>query len=129
MRSKEIARAGCAACGIVWMMAGCAPPAAQAGLPATVAATTRPAEARVGIDNFAYSPAVLTVPVGTTVVWVNHDDVPHTVTSEGPAGKRVLNSKAMDTDDTFSFRFTQAGDFPYFCAVHPHMRARVVVVK
>jgi plastocyanin len=120
MGPRKIVRAS-GACSLVCAMAGCV--VARAGAPP---ATTRPAEVRVGIDNFAYTPPVVTVAVGTTVVWVNHDDVPHTVTSEGQ-GKRVLSSKALDTDDTFSFTFTRAGEYPYFCAVHPHMRARVIV--
>jgi plastocyanin len=76
----------------------------------------------VTIDNFTFTPAELTVKVGTTVTWKNHDDIPHTVTS---AGK--FRSKALDTDDSFSFTFTTAGDYEYFCSLHPHMTGLIKV--
>ena len=76
----------------------------------------------VTIDNFTFAPAELTVKVGTTVTWKNHDDIPHTVTS---AGK--FRSKALDTDDSFSFTFTTAGDYQYFCSLHPHMTGMIKV--
>jgi amicyanin len=81
--------------------------------------------ARVAIDNFTFDPPELTVPVGATVTWVNRDDVPHTATST--ARPRAFDSGALDTDDTFSFRFTAPGTFDYFCAVHPRMTGRVIV--
>ena len=61
------------------------------------------------IDNFTFTPAELTVKVGTTVTWTNHDDIPHTVVA---AGK--FRSKALDTDDTYSFTFTTAGQLRVF---------------
>jgi len=67
------------------------------------------ADTAVTIDNFTFSPAELTVKVGTTVTWTNHDDIPHTVVS---AGK--FRSKAMDTDNSFSFTFTDAGEYKFF---------------
>jgi plastocyanin len=76
----------------------------------------------VTIDNFTFAPAELTVKVGTTVTWKNHDDIPHTVTS---AGK--FRSKALDTDDSFSFTFTTAGEYKYFCSLHPHMTGMIKV--
>ena len=60
---------------------------------------------------------------GDTVTWVNHDDIPHTVTSK----TALFRSKAMDTDDKFSFTFATPGSFPYFCALHPHMTGTIVV--
>ncbi len=78
--------------------------------------------ANVTIDNFTFEPAQLTVKVGTTVTWKNHDDIPHTIVS---AGK--FKSKAMDTDDSFSFTFTAAGDYKYFCSLHPHMTGMIKV--
>ncbi|MDE2068963.1 MAG: cupredoxin family copper-binding protein [Bradyrhizobium sp.] len=77
---------------------------------------------KVTIDNFTFAPAQLKVKVGDTVTWSNHDDIPHTVVS---AGK--FRSKAMDTDDTFSFTFTAAGEYPYFCSLHPHMTGTIKV--
>ena len=77
---------------------------------------------KVTIDNFTFSPAELKVKVGDTITWTNHDDIPHTVVS---AGK--FRSKAMDTDNDFSFTFTSAGDYKYFCSLHPHMTGMIKV--
>lgn len=77
----------------------------------------------VTIDNFTYSPATLTVPRGTTVTWINHDDIPHTATSD----HKVFASDALDTDESFSFQFKTPGTYPYHCALHPHMTAKVIV--
>jgi plastocyanin len=81
------------------------------------------ANAEVKIDNFSFGPQSLTISVGTTVVWTNRDDIPHTVVStEG-----VFKSKVRDTDENFSYTFTKAGTYPYFCSVHPKMTGKVVV--
>ena len=82
-----------------------------------------PASQQVKIDNFSFSPQQLTVAVGTTVVWVNNDDVPHTVVGS----HQEFKSKALDTDDKFSFTFTKSGTFDYFCSVHPMMTGKIVV--
>ena len=87
------------------------------------ARSARAADTEVGIDNFVYNPQQITVKAGTTVTWTNRDDIPHTVTSK----TGVFRSKALDTDDTFSFTFATAGTFPYFCALHPHMTGTIVV--
>ena len=84
--------------------------------------SARAEEIKVTIDNFTFSPAELKVKVGDTVTWTNHDDIPHTVVS---AGK--FRSKTMDTDDKFSFTFTSAGDYKYFCSLHPHMTGMIKV--
>jgi plastocyanin len=80
---------------------------------------------QVSIDNFSFSPETLTVPAGTKVTWVNHDDVPHTATSN--AKPRAFDSGALDTDQKFSYVFAAPGTYPYFCAVHPHMTGQIVV--
>lgn len=77
----------------------------------------------VKIDNFTFSPPTLTVPAGTTVMWKNDDDIPHTVTSTTKAFK----SQALDTDDTFSFTFATPGVYEYFCSLHPRMTGKIVV--
>ena len=77
----------------------------------------------ITIDNFTFTPKELTVPVGTTVKWVNHDDIPHTIVEK----KTTFRSKALDTDDSYSFTFTSAGTFDYFCGLHPHMVGQVIV--
>ena len=80
-------------------------------------------ETGVAIDNFSFSPATVTVAVGTTVRWTNRDDIPHTVVSEDKAFK----SKALDTEDQFTYTFTKAGTYSYFCSLHPKMTGKVVV--
>jgi plastocyanin len=77
----------------------------------------------ITIDNFTFSPKELTVAVGTTVKWVNHDDIPHTVVEK----KTTFRSKALDTDDSYSYTFTSAGAFDYFCGLHPHMVGQIIV--
>jgi plastocyanin len=79
-------------------------------------------DTKITIDNFTFSPAQLTIKVGTTVTWKNQDDIPHTIVS---AGK--FKSKALDTDDSYSFTFTAAGDYTYFCSLHPHMTGTIKV--
>jgi plastocyanin len=80
---------------------------------------------KVSIANFIYEPKELVVMAGTTVIWVNADDVPHTVTST--ASPPNFDSKTLDTDDKFSFTFKAAGAFDYFCKVHPNMTGKVLV--
>jgi plastocyanin len=77
----------------------------------------------VKIDNFTFAPGSVSVPVGTTVRWTNHDDIPHTVVSDDKAFK----SKVLDTDEEFTYTFTKPGTYSYFCSIHPKMTAKVVV--
>src|SRR6202051_1994976 len=77
----------------------------------------------VTIDNFTFTAPELTVAVGTTVKWVNHDDIPHNVVDKNKA----FRSKALDTDDSYSFTFASAGTFDYFCGLHPHMVGKIIV--
>jgi Icc protein len=79
--------------------------------------------ARVTIDNFRFEPQSLTAPVGATVTWTNHDDIPHTVVST----RKQFASSALDTDERFSYRFTAPGVYPYYCSVHPMMTGTVIV--
>jgi plastocyanin len=82
-----------------------------------------PASAEVKIDNFSFGPQTLTVAVGTEVVWVNRDDIPHTVVS----ADGVFKSKVRDTDEKFSYKFTKSGTYPYYCSLHPKMTGKIVV--
>ncbi|MGE5323558.1 MAG: cupredoxin family copper-binding protein [Actinomycetota bacterium] len=77
----------------------------------------------IKIDNFSFSPSNVTVPAGTQVRWVNRDDIPHTVANEDG----LFKSKALDTDDQFTYTFTKPGTYRYFCSLHPKMTATVVV--
>lgn len=96
---------------------------AGAGAVLTTAASAAPAGATVSIDNFTFSPPTITVVAGSTVTWVNRDDIPHTVV----ASDKAFKSKVMDTDEKFSFTFTRPGEYAYFCSLHPHMVGKVVV--
>ncbi len=93
--------------------------------PAKLVASDQPsaAVADVKIDNFSFAPETLNVTVGTTVTWTNRDDIPHTVVSTDG----IFKSKVRDTDEKFSYTFTKAGTYPYFCSVHPKMTGTVVV--
>jgi plastocyanin len=88
-------------------------------------AQEKPPAAEVKIDNFSFGPVTLTVPVGTTVTWINRDDIPHTVVSTDDP--KTFKSKVLDTDEKFSFTFSKAGTYPYFCSVHPKMTGKVIV--
>jgi plastocyanin len=95
-----------------------------AGSP-SVTANDQPdaATVEVKIDNFSFGPQTVTVPVGATVTWTNRDDIPHTVVSTDG----VFKSKVRDTDEKFSYTFTKAGTYPYYCTIHPKMTGQVVV--
>jgi amicyanin len=88
-----------------------------------VAAPARAADTAVKIANFTFDPPQITVKSGTTVVWTNDDDIPHTVMSTTKAFK----SQALDTSDKFAFTFTAPGTYKYFCSLHPHMTGTIVV--
>jgi len=87
------------------------------------AAQSKPAPVEITIDNFSFSPAELKVPVGTTVTWTNRDDIPHTVVNTDKAFK----SKVLDTEEKYSFTFSAAGTYPYFCSIHPKMTGKIIV--
>ena len=94
-------------------------------LPALHAAAPVPATVEVGIAKFAYGPKEITVQPGTKVVWTNHDETPHTVTSKDSS----FASKGLDTDDKYEHTFATEGDFTYICTVHPFMTGVVHVRK
>ena len=77
----------------------------------------------VQVDNFTFSPGTLTVSVNSAVTWVNKDDIPHVIASNGG----LFKSKALDTDQKFSYTFTKAGTYPYYCTIHPKMEGKIVV--
>jgi plastocyanin len=98
---------------------------AAAGKVSTVHAQTATSTgSEVKIDNFTFAPKDLTIPAGTVVRWINRDDIPHTVVSDD---KTTFKSKALDTDDSFSYTFTKPGTYSYFCSIHPKMTAKVIV--
>ncbi|AQH01022.1 hypothetical protein A9R05_19280 [Burkholderia sp. KK1] len=96
-------------------------PAACAQEPAQqIAAVNAPT---VSIDNFAFNQATITVPAGTKVTWVNHDDMLHTIADEGKSFK----SDPLDNGESYSHVFDKPGTYKYFCSLHPHMTGTVVV--
>lgn len=99
------------------------PPAALATIPSTATPIVAATGPSVTIDNFNFVSAALTVTAGTTVVWTNRDDVPHTVTSSD----KSFDSGPVQTDGQFSFTFATLGTYTYFCAIHPFMNGKVIV--
>jgi len=83
----------------------------------------KPATTTVTIDNFRFTPASMSVKAGTTVRWTNRDDIPHTIVADDQSFK----SKALDTDDGFSYTFSKPGTYSYFCSLHPKMTGKIVV--
>jgi plastocyanin len=80
-------------------------------------------QAKVPIKDFMYQTTSLTVKSGTTVTWANNDDEPHTIISD----TGVFRSSALDTNETFSYKFDKPGVYPYHCSIHPRMVATIVV--
>jgi plastocyanin len=94
---------------------------------ATTGSAAAPPEVTVKIDNFTFSPAEIAVATGTTVVWENQDDIPHTVTGADADAPRLFRSDPLDTGEHFAYRFDHQGRFAYFCSLHAHMQGVVVV--
>jgi amicyanin len=103
--------------------------ALPAAIPSGTAMTTPPSNSAAGgsavvvIENFAYSPPTLTVPVGTTVTWTNKDSVGHTVTTR----TSLFDSGLLSKGQTFSYTFNQKGTYDYYCTVHPYMAGKIIV--
>jgi plastocyanin len=96
-------------------------PATSASVPPAVPAGV----AEVGIVNFKFMPATVTIKVGGTVGWTNHDHIGHTVSFAGPG----INSKVLQHNDRFSHAFDAPGTFTYICSIHPFMHGTVVVTS
>jgi len=108
------------AVGVAALLAAALPELTAAGAAAVTAAAS---SATVDIDNFAFTPAALTVTAGTTVTWKNEDDSPHRIGDKNGTFK----SAALDTDDSFSHTFAAPGEYPYICTIHPYMVGTVIV--
>ena len=111
MRQKWI---GCLVAAAVWMISS-----GLVAVPVTRQADTQ----QIVVDNFTFTPATISVPVGSTITWTNRDDIPHTVVST----EQRFKSQAIDTDQEYSHRFDTAGTYKYFCSIHPKMTAQIVV--
>jgi plastocyanin len=81
------------------------------------------AAGRVVIKNFMFAPVALTVKAGSVVSWINQDNEPHTVASD--AG--VFRSGALDTNESFSFKFDKPGTYRFLCSIHPYMVGTITV--
>ena len=75
------------------------------------------------IDNFSFTPAMTSVAAGTTISWMNHDDIPHKVVST----EQKFKSPVLDTGEQFSYRFDAPGTYKYFCSIHPRMTGQIIV--
>ena len=109
---------------VALMMLGAAVSGTMVAAPKAGAADPSP-DATVTIDNFTFAPQALKVSPGTRVIWINRDDIPHTIVSSN--GPRAFKSPPLDTDEKFSMRFDQRGEYRYFCSIHPMMTATIVV--
>jgi amicyanin len=103
---------------------------ALAGAAAVVTGTVRAADTppvvKVDIFNYKFDPETVTVKAGTTVVWTNKDEIPHTVAS---SDKSFPGSPGLDTGDSYSYTFTKAGSYDYYCTLHPFMKGKVIVTS
>lgn len=128
-----LAKHSAAALAAAALLAGCSAsrPAtgSTTGMPMTSMSASAPAAPvsgnQVTIDGFAFAPATLTVPVGTTVTWTNRDEEPHTVA----ASDGSFHSSGMGTGATFTHTFAEPGTFDYVCSIHPMMHGTVVVTR
>jgi plastocyanin len=118
MLSMKAARLG--ATGVIALFFAAAVETPSAGETAIKVAVN---PAAIHIDNFSYSPPTLIVAPGTTVTWTNNDDDAHTVVEKD----RKFKSAALDTGETFSQTFSAAGEYEYFCSLHPRMVGKIVV--
>lgn len=80
----------------------------------------------VTIKDYAFSPAAITVKVGTKVTWTNQDAVGHTVTADSGTGP---DSQLLDQGQSYSYTFSKAGTYTYHCAPHPYMKGTVIVTE
>lgn len=76
---------------------------------------------KIAISNFAFNPAKMTIPVGTTITWTNNDYVKHDVTFKNFA------SKELSQGETYSHKFDTKGTYSYICEVHPSMTGEITV--
>lgn len=85
-------------------------------------AEEEPAELTVSIRGFAFHPAEMTVKQGETITWTNEDSVPHTVKFG-----EDFKSQTLMRGNKFQYTFTEPGEYPYICGIHPSMQGKVIV--
>jgi plastocyanin len=89
----------------------------------TAVAADSPDHAQIVIKDFMFTPMAATIKAGTTVTWTNKDDEPHTVTSD----TSLFRSGALDTGETFTFKFDHPGTYHFICSIHKYMVGTIVV--
>ena len=87
------------------------------------AASEAAAADKIEVKDFMFSPTTLTIEAGAQVSWVNKDDEPHTVVSD----TGLFRSGALDTDESFSFKFVKPGTYRFTCSIHPRMVGTIIV--
>jgi plastocyanin len=97
---------------------------AALGAHPTIASAT-PAQSTVDITKFAFTPTEITITPGAKIIWINHDETPHSVAGDD----KSFASKGLDTEDKFEHTFASEGDFVYSCTLHPFMKGVVHVRK
>jgi plastocyanin len=107
----------------VLVVAGCSSSEVATTTPPAPATTGGPNQYRVVMESFAFTPAELTVPVGATVTWVNRHAANHDVVADDG----TFASPLFGTGETYSFTFTESGQYPYRCSIHPSMRGTIIV--
>ena len=117
-RSLAVPTAIATACLLMWAIMH---PANAENVATVLGVALKPVE--ISIDNFTFTPPEVTITSGTTVKWVNHDDIPHAVAEKSIA----FRSPPLDTGEGFSHVFETAGEVQYFCSLHPHMVGRIIV--
>lgn len=117
MKLSSISRAACASVMFALCVVAMSCGAADVAL-------TKSKNYQVVIQNFAFEPKTITVPVGARVVWINRDEEPHVVTS---AGSLFTSSKALDTSDSYAVMFSKPGTYAYYCSIHPMMVGTIIV--
>ena len=113
-------------------VSGCAgnSPLSQNPVTPTTTPIELPATPTVNIQNFAFTPAVIPVPAGTTVTWVNLDTTDHAIVSDAQgttAQGALFTSSSLPKGASYSFKFATPGTYPYHCSIHPSMKGTVVV--
>lgn len=94
----------------------------------TSANATDTKDSSVEIKNHAYSPATITVKVGTTVTWTNQDGVRHDVVATN-ASADAPSSELLARGESYSFTFNKPGTYDYYCTPHPYMKGKVIVTE
>lgn len=105
------------------LLAACSGDSAPTTTNAAITTVPGGTEFAVVMESFSYTPAELTVPVGATVTWTNRHGARHDVA----AADGTFTSPLFGEGETFSFTFTEAGEYPYVCTIHPGMEGKIIV--